>query len=156
MLGLIPVAISVDAVPAAVPPGPAGGVVGSPASSPVESLTFLPPGSPNSLPSEAAGVAGGDLPGLCDCLSCFHDATGGVSRCASCRWTQFDPCPCVCPGCRSPDDLYARCALPGCLDYGYFDPLSHQRERCCRLLVRIASGHLNGSAPVVYSLLPVM
>lgn len=30
-------------------------------------------------------------------------------------------------------DLDARCALPGCSRYGYFDPMHYQRERCCSL-----------------------
>ena len=129
MLGLVPVSVPVDAVPAAVPPGPASG--------PVDSLISLPSTDPCSdadpSPSEAAEMAGGDSPGLCDCLSCFHNSTIYTSRCVSCRWTQFDPCPCVCPGCRSPGDLDARCALPGCSRYGYFDPMHCQRERCCSL-----------------------
>ena len=70
---------------------------------------------------------------MCDCLSCSCDATEDCSRCVACRWTQFDPCPCVCPGCRFPDGVPALCALPGCFGYGYFDPLSRRRERCCQL-----------------------
>ena len=46
----------------------------------------------------------------------------------------MDPCPCVCSGCHrfTPGgDPQFVCLLPGCLDLGYFDPLTQQRERCC-------------------------
>ena len=82
------------------------------------------------------------MSGICDCLRCTNVAVGGGSRCSSCWWTQLDSCPCSCAGCWSPDSIRVRCALPGCVDFGYRDPLSYQQERCCelaheRMLVRL-------------------
>ena len=134
MSGLQSIAVAVDA-----------GVVGSSDAdcdrSPTQSYsdTFSPPGSTDSVPGAAAEVAEGGSPGsdsefpaLCDCpCACTHVAVGDVSRCESCRWTQFDPCPCVCPGCLPPGDVHLRCVLPGCFDYGFYDLLTCHRERCC-------------------------
>ena len=59
---------------------------------------------------------------------------GWLSLFLSCLRTQMDPCPCVCSGCHQftpGGDPQFVCLLPGCLDFGYYDPLTHQRERCC-------------------------
>ena len=59
LLGLVPVATPVGAVPAAASLGPAGGLVGSPAPGLVDSLAFSPLDSSDLFSSAAAGVAGG-------------------------------------------------------------------------------------------------
>ena len=111
----------------------------------VLSLTRLPlftslPGADSDtdpLGSESAGGSSPDraiIPGLCDCLRCSHPSVEGGFRCSSCSWTQMDPCPCVCSGCHrfTPGgDPQFVCLLPGCLDLGYYDPLTQQQERCC-------------------------
>ena len=91
----------------------------------------LSPPATDSYPDEASE--------MCDCLRCTHVALKDVVvprggfRCAGCLLTQFDPCPCTCAGCWSPDGIRVRCALPGCFDFGSVSLLTHERERCCGL-----------------------
>ena len=137
-------AVAVEVTPAAVSPVPAWDVVSSPASGRTDSP---PPSAPDS--SMQAGFVGsttgvistsspdslpdGETYATCDCLHCSNAAAGGGSRCLACWWTQFDPCPCTCAGCLSPEGIQVRCVLPGCVDFGYFDFLTMHRERCCGL-----------------------